>query len=188
MKLEDYIKKLPVLFAKVLKLEKSIFFINNSATGYTVHNDTEYTSISPFSVGAEIITLVPNNNGEVLDSQKPSDVETFYNGTTISGRNGDDITITFDAKVKPTAVGTTYIEIWFDITGGTGTPTKFANLFNRIISFPKGSGIERPINFTVDGYTGPTWEANGAIVKCISNGSFEIYDIQYIIKRIHKAV
>ena len=157
-------------------------------SGYAVHNDTQYTSASPLSVLADTITLVPNNNGLVLDSQKPVDIATFYDGTAITGRNGDDITITFDALVTPTSVGTTYLEFWFDITGGTGTPVPFANLFKRLISFPKGNGVERPINFTIDGFTGATWEANGGVVKCSGNGTFELYDIQYIIKRTHKAV
>lgn len=33
-----------------------------------------------------------------------------------------------------------------------------------------------------------TWEANGAVVKIISNdGTSDVYDIRYVIKRTHKA-
>ena len=81
-----------------------------------------------------------------------------------------------------------YIEIWFDITGGTETPTALANLYKRIISFPKGNGIERPVNFTVSGYTLNTWETNGAVVKIRANGTCDIYDIRYVITRMHKAI
>jgi len=159
-----------------------------STSGWADYVDTEYSSVAPFSLLADTDSLVPNNAGTVVDTQKPYDVTTFYDGSVITGRNGDAISITVDLTALPTSASTTYIEIWFDITGGTETPTALANLYKRIISFPKGNGIERPVNFTVSGYTLNTWETNGAVVKIRANGTCDIYDIRYVITRMHKAI
>ena len=161
-------------------------YVQNS-TGWADYVGTAYTSVSPFSVTADTDTVLPNNAGTVIESQKPNDITTFYNGTTITGRNGDGISITVDFQAIPTDANATYIEVWFDITGGTGTPVNLANLYKRIITFPKGQGNVRPINFTVSGYTLGTWETNGAVVKVRSNGSVDLYDVRYVITRTHKA-
>tara|TARA_R110000772_G_scaffold27585_3_gene70054 strand:+ start:2187 stop:2726 length:540 start_codon:yes stop_codon:yes gene_type:complete len=150
-------------------------------TGWGNYSDTEYTSGSPFSIVADTDTVLPNNKGSVLEGQLPSDVTTFYDGTVITGQNGDSILITVDMKATPTSAGATYIEVWFDIGGAVG------ELYRRIISFPKGQGQLRPINFTVSGYTLGTWEANGATAYVRCNGTAEIYDIRYVITRTHKA-
>lgn len=156
-------------------------------TGWAQHADTTYTSSSPFSILADTDTVLPNDNGAVIDSQKPSDITSFYNGTVITGRNGDGLAITVDFLATPTNANTTFIEIWIDITAGTGTPADLANLYRRIVAFPKGVGIERAINFTVAGYTLGTWETNGGVVKVRANGSADIYDIRYVLTRTHKA-
>lgn len=157
-------------------------------TGWAQHADDQYTSVSPFSIVADTDTILPNNNANIIDSQKPSDITNFYNGTVITGRSGDGLAITIDFNVTPTNANTTYIEIWIDITGGTGTPTDLANLYRRIVSFPKGTGVERPVNFTVSGYTLGTWQANGGVVKVRANGSADIYNIRYVLTRTHKAI
>ena len=152
-----------------------------SVTGWGNYSDTQYTEGSPFSVSANTDTNLPNNAGSKIETQKPADVTTFYNGTVITGRNGDAINITVDMKLKPTSAGTTYLECWFDIGGSVG------ELYKRIVSFPKGNGVERPLDFTVSAYTLDTWEANGATVKVRSDGPLQIYDIRYVIFRTHKA-
>lgn len=150
-------------------------------TGWGNYQDTQYTAVAPFSVAADIDTVLPNNKGSVIETQLPSDVPTFYDGTVIKGFNGDGISITVDMKVIPTSVGATYIEVWFDIGGAVG------ELYRRIVTFPKGQGVARPLNFTVNGYTLGTWEANGATTHVLSNGTCDIYDIRYLIAREHKA-
>lgn len=152
-----------------------------NGSGWAQYTDTTYTSGSPFSVSADTDTNVPNDGGSVLDDQKPSDVASFYSGGLITGREGDGILITVDLKALPTNANTTTIEFWFDIGGSIG------ELYRRILTFPKGNGVERPVNFTVGGYTLDTWEANGATVKCRANGTVDLYDIRYVITRTHKA-
>lgn len=159
-----------------------------SATGWANHADTQYTTGSRLSVTANIDTNLPNNRGSVIESQKPIDISAFYDGTVITGRNGDDIIISIDFTVVPNEVGTTLIEVWLDITGGTGTPLNLANLYRRAFNFPKGTGVERKISFSQSGYTLGTWQDNGAVVKVRTNGAASIFDVGYIIKRTHKAV
>lgn len=150
-------------------------------TGWSDYADTQYpNAASPFSVLADTDTAIPNNKASVNETQKPSDVTTFYDGTVITGRNGDGILITVDMKAKPTNANATTLEIWFDIGGAVG------ELYRRILTFPKGNGVERPINFTVSGYTLDTWEANGATVYCRCNGTVDLYGIRYVITRTHR--
>ena len=149
-------------------------------TGWAQYRDTQYTSGSPLTVATDTDTLLPNNAGAVLDAEKPSDVTTFYDGSVVTGRNGDGITISVNMTARPTSASTTILETWFDIGGALG------EIYRRLVSFPKGSGVERPINFTSTGYTLNTWEANGATAYIRANGPIEVYDIDYIITRTHR--
>jgi len=158
------------------------FIENYQHTGWAQYADTVLTSIAPLVLVTDTAVLLPNNAGNTIDSQKPSDVVSFYDGTVITGRNGDGLTITCDMKAKPTAAGTSTIDIWFDIGGGQGP------LYQRQFSFPKGAGIERAVSFTVTGYTLGTWEANGAATWIEADGACEVYDIRYVITRSHKAI
>lgn len=155
--------------------------VSAPATGWAQYSDGQYTSGSPFSISANTDTVLPNNKAAVIEGQMPEDVTTFYDGTVITGRNGDGIMITIDMKALPTSVNTTFLEVWLDIGGAVG------ELYRRIVSFPKGNGVERPINFTVAGYTLDTWQTNGATVYVRANGTADLYDIRYIITRTHKA-
>lgn len=150
-------------------------------TGWGDYADTQFTEASPFSVVGGVDTLVPNNKGQVIETQKPTDVTTFYDGAVITGRNKDGILITIDLKAKPTAAGTSIIDFWLDIGGTVG------RLYQRPVTFPKGVGVERPISFSISGYTLNTWEANGARLYCNADAAVDLYDIRYVITRTHKA-
>ena len=176
------------LWATIAAALNSMFTEIFGFSGWGSYTDTQYTSASPLSLLADTDTVIPNNKGTVIETDKPSDISTFYDGTVITGRSGDDIIISVDFAVKPTNAGTDFIEVWFDITGGTGTPVVLSTLYRRIFSFPKGSGVERRISFSHSGYTLGTWEANGAVLYVKANNTAEIYDISYIIKRTHKAL
>ena len=149
-------------------------------TGWAQYADTQYTSGAPFSITADTDTVLPNNAAQVLESEKPSDVTTFYDGSVITGRNGDGITITVDLTATPTSAAATFIELWFDIGAPVG------ELYRRIVTFPKGNGVARPVNFTVTGYTLGTWELNGATAYVRANGPVDIHAIRYVITRTHR--
>ena len=175
------------LWATIATALNNMFSEIFGRTGWSYHQDTQYTGGTTFPVLANLDTLLPNNNLSKIESQKPTDVVTFYDGTIITGRNGDDIIISIDFTVTPTSAGTSLIEVWLDITGGTGTPVGLANLYRRTLTFPKGQGVDRKVSFSHSGYTLNTWEANGAQVYVRTDGTATIKDISYIIKRTHKA-
>lgn len=150
-------------------------------SGWGQYQDTQYTQGSPFSLTADTDTILPNNAGSVIESQLPTDVAELYDGSVITGRNGDGILITVDMNATPTSVAATALEVWIDIGAPVG------ELYRRILTFPKGNGVERAINFSVSGYTLGTWEANGGTVYVRSNGPVDIHAIRYVITRTHKA-
>jgi hypothetical protein len=155
--------------------------VQYTETGWAQYSDTQYTSGSPLAISADTDTVLPNNAGAVIESQKPTDITSFYADGKITGRNGDGLLITVNAKLLPTSASTSLAEIWFDIGGSVG------EIYRRPISFPKGNGIVRPFSFTVAAYTLGTWEANGATPYIRANGTLSIYDIDYILTRSHKA-
>ena len=156
-------------------------------TGFADYADSQYTTGNRFPVLGNVDTLLPNNAGITYDTEKPTDITTFYDGTVITGRDGDGLTFTFEFIAVPTNVGTTEIEIWLDITGGTGTPTNLANLYRRLETFEKGVGVEKTITYSISGYTRNTWEANGGVVKIRTNGTCDIFGVRYVLTRTHKA-
>lgn len=101
-------------------------------------------------------------------------------GAKITGIQGESRIITLNCNVLPTNAGTTYIEFWFDIGGAVG------ELYRRIVSFPKGNGVLRPVTLSTAVYTLDTWEANGADVYVRANGTADIYDVRYVINRLTK--
>jgi len=175
------------LWSAIAGLFNSMFDEIYGRTGWAYYADNQYTSGAPLAVLADTDTSLPNNAATVIESQKPTDITTFYDGTVITGRDGDDIIISIDFTIEPTNVGTTLIEVWLDITGGTGTPASLANLYRREFGFAKGVGVARKVSFSHSGYTLNTWATNGAVVKIRTNGTADIYDIGYILKRTHKA-
>jgi hypothetical protein len=160
---------------------------HNHLSGFGDYADTQYDANNKFSLLSDTITDLPNNAGLIYDEEKPADILTFYDGSVITGRNGDGLLVTIDFLATPTSASTSFIEVWIDITGGTGTPANLANLYKRLITFPKGQNIERPVNFTFGGYTRGNWETNGAVVKVLSNGTCDIHNIRYVLTRTHKA-
>lgn len=170
------------LWSTIANALNSMFDDAYDFTGWGEYSDTIYTSGSPLPLVADTDTALPNNKGSSIETQKPSDVTTFYDGTVITGRNGDGILITVEFIAVPTQVGTDSIEVWFDIGGSVG------ELYRRILTFPKGQGVARNINFTVAGYTLGTWEANGATVYVrAGGGTCDVYNVRYVVTRTHRA-
>ena len=150
-------------------------------TGWASYVDTQYTSGSPFAVTANVDTSLPNNAGTIIDSQKPSDVPSFYTAGKITGRNGDGLAMQLFFFAVPTSVDQN-IEIWIDIGAPVG------QLYRQTFSFPKGVGQPRGIMYTLPAaYTLNTWQANGGTVRVRSNAACTIYGVTYNIVRTHKA-
>jgi hypothetical protein len=154
-----------------------------SNTGWASYVDTQYTnSGSPFVLAANTDTILPNNAGTIIDSQKPNDIVTFYDGSVITGRNGDNLDIMIYFKAVPSSVNQ-YLDIWIDIGGAIG------ELYRQTFEFPKGAGVERGVLYSLpSAYTLNTWEANGGTVYLRSNSDLDIFGINYNFDRSHKAV
>lgn len=154
------------------------------ATGWAVYNDTTYTTGSPFLVTSGIPSQsLPNDALSKIETQLPTDVTTFYDGNTITGRNGDALLITIEFRCRPTtAASNVRIKTSIDIGGAIG------EIYPRESSLTKGSGVEHFYLSTTNAYTLDTWEANGGIVKIEAfNSNVEVYSIRYVISRVHKA-
>ena len=154
------------------------------SSGWGNYADTVYNTGSPFTVtsGASAVNL-PNNALSKIESQKPLDITTFYDGTKILGRNGDGINITIDFKCRPTSSAVSpKITVFIDIGGA------IAPLYTRDFVLSKGIGVEHYYLSSFNAYTLDTWELNGGAVKTSCEGSnIEIYDIRYVLTRTHKA-
>lgn len=163
------------------KLNQSIDLLNRQ-TGWASYIDTQYPLIgSAFSISANTDTSLPNNAGAIIDTQKPSDIGSFYDGTVISGRNGDNLDFMLYFKAEPSAVNQ-WIDIWIDIGGTVG------ELYRQSFSFPRGSGVERGILYALpSAYTLGTWQANGGTVRVRTDAQLSVYDISYNFDRSHKA-
>lgn len=150
--------------------------------GWGTYVDTQYTVGSQFSVTADTDTALPNNKGTVIETQKPSDVTTFYDGTVITGRNGDSLDCQIYFKATPSAVSQ-WLDVWIDIGGSVG------ELYRQTFTFPKGSGTERGIMYSLaSAYTLDTWQTNGGTIYVRSNAACTIYGITYNFDRTHKAI
>ena len=88
-------------------------------TGWADYTDTAYTTGAPFTATDNgTAVALPNDKGSVNESQKPIDVVTFYDGTVITGRNGDGINITIDFKCRPNGTGADpRLDVYLDIGG-----------------------------------------------------------------------
>jgi len=153
-------------------------------TGWANYQDTTYTSGSPFLVTAgSPAQPLPNNAGSKIETQLPSDVTEFYDGTAITGREGDGIAITIEFKCAPTTgASDVRIKTSIDIGGAIG------EIYPREMALTKGAGVEHFYLLTINAYTLDTWEANGGVVMVESfNSNINVYDIRYVITRTHKA-
>jgi len=150
--------------------------------GWASYIDTQYpNSGAAFTVSATTDTVLPNNAGTVIDSQKPADISEFYDGGLITGRNGDGLDIMIYFKAVPTNASQ-YLDIWIDIGGSVG------ELYRQTFSFPKGVGVERGILYVLpSAYTLDTWQSNGGTVYVYSNFDMDIYGINFNFGRSHKA-
>lgn len=170
------------LWGSIATALNSMFTVIFGRTGWASYVDTQYPdSANALTVPAGVATLLPNNAGTVIDSQKPTDVTAFYDNGIITGRNGDNLDIMIYFKAVPSVINQS-VDIWVDIGGGIG------ELYRQTFSFPRGAGIERGILYALpSAYTLNTWEQNGARIYVQSDDAFDVYAINYNFDRSHKA-
>lgn len=101
----------------------------------------------------------------------------------LTGQEGDAYNIVIEMKVRPTSGASNIrLQVVIDIGGAVG------EIYPRDFSLTKGNGVEHFYLSSFNYYTLNTFEANGGDVKFrVFNSTVEVYDIRYVITRIHKA-
>lgn len=158
----------------------------NVNTGWAIYSDTEYTEGSPLVINSGQTVQLTNNAGTVIDSQLPNGVTSFYNNVSdrVLGINSGDaysVRISFKAKTNN---NNGYAEIDFNIGASTGETV----ILTRDVNFPRGSGVERAFTSTNLVYSFPTYVENGCAFEFRGiTGNTSIYDISFMIARLHNA-
>jgi hypothetical protein len=154
-------------------------------TGWAEYQDTQYTSGAPLTLTADTDTTLPNNAGTVRQTEKPRDISTFYNQSTllILGRYGDGLNIFVYFKSAASTAAGTYIDLWLQIQSDP-----VIDLYRRTITYPKGNATETGVSMSIAGFTYDLWDQYGALLKVRSNADgVTVWDIRYVLTRTHKA-
>lgn len=152
--------------------------ITQTHTGWVEYIDTQYNSTNRFNTNSALVNF-PNNAGANRSKEKPID-DNFYNGTHINPLHAGDlyfIRLRFNAEPQ---VASTYCEMFINIGGSVG------QLPLRLITFPRGVGVEEIVTFTNMEYALDTWYNNGGQVQIDCSNNVEIWDISMTIHRAHQ--
>lgn len=163
----------------------SMFDDRYNTTGWGYYVDTAYTEGSPLSIAAGNVAVLANNAGTVIESELPSDVATFYNGSRVQGTNsGDGLEMRINFKAKTTS-NTGAFAVIFDISAaGDGTNI----ISKRSSSFVRGTATEQSYSFSTSLFSLNSFVANGCLISFESiTGTSSVYDINFLIKRDHRA-
>ena len=155
-----------------------------SRTGYVTYVDTQYTVGSPFVVSAGTTAALPNNAGTSLSDQLPSGVTSLYDGARLvsnDSRGAYMIRVSFTAS-SSSQTGSFVVDA--DISAaGDGS----ALILDRATSMVRGSNTPQGVSYSELYFSRDTFVANGALLRFSSiAGNTSIYDIVYVIAKIHK--
>lgn len=151
-------------------------------TGWANYRDATHTSASPQLI-AQGVTDTLENTADSVNQQYPIGVTSFYNGISkkiTPARVGDAYNLTIRFKARNSS-NTGYFSIQITINGPGST------ILEETRSFRKGADNEQWFTLGFNVYTLQTFVTNGGTIKITANeGDLEIYDIQYLITRIHR--
>lgn len=157
----------------------------NTNTGWGQYADTQYTDVSPFVVNAGVFTALPNNKGSVIESQLPDGTTTLYNGSRMTpDASGDGYILRVGFKAACSSNNGGFI-LSGDIsaTGDGSIP-----IFTESVRVLRGANTPQTYSVSANIYSLNTFLANGAAINFEAvTGNFEIYDIVYVISKIHAA-
>jgi hypothetical protein len=171
------------------KIIQDLQAVQSGGTGWASYVDTQYTAASPLTISANTPTKLPNNAGTIVNPQLPQDVSSFWDDQNqkILGREGDGLGMSLFFYAVPSAANQT-MDMYIDITGGTGTPAHLSKLYFQTFPFPKGAGEARGILFDVTAaYNLDTWESNGGDIYIVSPNDIDVYGMNFNFLRTHKA-
>ena len=157
----------------------SLPYLSESNTGWGRYTHTGATQ----AISASTATTLVNDKGSVDEAQKPLDVATFYDGTKIIGRNGDDIDVRVDLIFTPDDGTASEIKLWIDIGTGGSPVVVFPVRFDVV----GGALVGHEIAYEMFGFNRATWAANGGVLKVQADGPGVISSVVYVIRRNHRA-
>lgn len=148
------------------------------ASGWAYHIDGSGTQ----SFAAGVRTQFTVDNATVLDSQKPSDITTFWDAASnvLTGLDGDDrvMRVGFDAAPDDATANSVVIEL--DIGGAQGV------IAQKAVSVTTGAGVTQPISEEFELFCGATFEANGCAVYLTFDGPVTVGSKTILGKRNHR--
>lgn len=148
-----------------------------SRTGWAYYIDQEGAQ----AFLADERTLLTNDAGVTLDSQKPEDVATFWTGNALQGVDGDDRTMRVQFSVTPDDATTTGVLIELDIGGAQGV------IDRKRVPITVGAAVEQEVSEAFELFCGGTFEANGCQVFLTFDGPVSVTGKTVLAKRGHKA-
>ena len=160
-----------------------------SHSGWAVY----FNKAGPQLVQGNTETTLIIDGAAKIETQKPSDIESFFTANKITGRNGDGLSLTIEFSFTPDDGNTSEMSVWIDIGGNIGW------LGYKTFQLTRGAMLPHPITFEIaSGYTLDTWEANGGLIKFKADGSGtikgplksenEFSDPRIVTTRTHKAI
>lgn len=183
-----------ILLFSVLPVSGESFLYSDSTTphlgetnviqeidGWIEYIDNDYNTSNRLTIGATLMNFSMSNYS-VRDKELPNGVydDTWFNGTHIlTDKAGNSFIIRWRYSSEPQGANA-YCEAFFNIGNPVG------QLPLRLITFPKGNGIEQIGTFTNVEYTLDTWLQNGAFVQIqCPVADVEFWDIQLTIERTY---
>lgn len=153
-------------------------------TGWISYADTTYTVSNPFTIANGTTDTLENNAQTLIVTQKPNSVTNWYNSSTkkiTPSLTGDFYNIIIRFKAKTTA-NNDYMDVSCDIGGTQGI------IYEKTLTMVKGANTEHFYTLEMNVYTASTFVSNGGTIKVTANtGTLSIYNISYVIARLHRA-
>lgn len=148
---------------------------DNTSLGFGLYRDTQYTSSSPFIVTSGTKVTLPNNAGEVIDTNLPIHRTDLYNGSVLTAERLNDTYIwNIRMTIEPSA-SNAGLGLSIDIGG---TQNEFVADSRRLVRGTSATEVSIPLS----GFTGQTFIDNGGTVKILAeDGDLSIYGIVYYL-------
>lgn len=162
--------------------------VSDSLTGWHYLKGDDYVTGSRLNVTSlDTFDYLVNGLVDNLTTQLPTGISEFWNTTSdkiVPERNGDTYELRIDFLAEPQQVDA-FLNLYLDIGDGT-TPIY---IVKRLISLPRGSGVEHPVSVGFPIFVGSTFIANGGKIKlqASSGDNVEVWDTSVFISRIHRS-
>ena len=147
--------------------------------GWARYLDTQYTELSPLSLAADTLTILPNNAGSIIRSH--SSIDFYENGVNskIYGQNLNDVYIvTVEWKAKAPNANQTHLNLSIQNGGGVIENLDIA------LAYIKGNDTTQVFHNIFQYYIDQDFLDSGASLYIESHGGTStVWDIEYFIQR-----